>query len=136
MRSREHVIWDFVQQWLKKAEQDIKAARILLKAKVGDYYTCAFHCQQSAEKYLKAYLVRYQIEFRKAHNLDKLLNLAAEADTSLLEELSSCKWLTPYGTEFRYLGEYPEVNLKTAERAFNDATLVKNVVLKRLKEYF
>ena len=58
-----------------------------------------------------------------------------EPDTSLGDEIGSCIWLTPYGTEFRYPGAYPEVNHETAEKAFNDATLVKNAVLERLKEY-
>ena len=76
MRSREQVIWDFVEQWFKKAAQDIKTAEILLNTELEDYYTSAFHCQQSVEKYLKAYLVRHQIEFRKTHDLDELLKLA------------------------------------------------------------
>ena len=73
MRNREQVVWDFVQQWLKKAELDLKTARILLKAEMDDYFPCAFHAQQAAEKLVKAHLVRHQVEFRKTHDLDELL---------------------------------------------------------------
>jgi HEPN domain-containing protein len=45
MRSREEVIRDFVQQWFNKAEADLAAAEILLKAEADDYFPCAFHCQ-------------------------------------------------------------------------------------------
>ena len=38
MRSHEQVIWDFVEQWFKKAESDLKSARILLDADVDDYF--------------------------------------------------------------------------------------------------
>ncbi len=135
MRTRDQVIWDFVQQWLKKAERDIESSEIRLKAELTDYFTCAFHCQQSAEKFIKAYLVRYQVEFSKTHDLDELLKLTDKVDSSLSKEISSCRWLTPYGVEFRYPGEYPEVDHKTAESAYREATLVKEAVMKRLQEY-
>jgi len=57
MRSRERVIWDMVQEWIRKAELDLKAAERLLEIETDDYYPSAFHSQQAAEKYLKAYLV-------------------------------------------------------------------------------
>lgn len=135
MRSREQVVWDFVQQWLKKAESDLKTAKILLDAESDDYFTCAFHSQQAAEKFLKAYLVRHQVEFRKTHDLDELLNLTDSIDSSLRQEIASCVWLTPYGVEFRYPGEYPVVDHDTAERAYKESQLVKEAVMKRLKDY-
>ena len=39
----------------------------------------AFHCQQAAERYLKALLVRHGIEFRKTHNIGELLDFLAPA---------------------------------------------------------
>jgi HEPN domain-containing protein len=54
MRGAEQVIWEFVKQWLAKAEADLETARVLLKPQMQDYFTCAFHCQQAAEKFLKA----------------------------------------------------------------------------------
>jgi HEPN domain-containing protein len=136
MRSREQIIWDFVQEWLKKAELDLKAAKILLDAEGDDYFTCAFHCQQAAEKFLKSYLVRHQVEFRKAHDLDELLKLTDSVDPHLRDEVGSCIWLTPYGVEFRYPGEYPVVDHNTAEKAYKESETVKGGVMKRLGEYF
>ena len=69
MRSREQVIRDFVQQWLHKAKADLAAAEILASSEMPDYSTGVFHCQQATEKFIKAYLVRYQIEFPKTHDL-------------------------------------------------------------------
>ncbi len=86
------------------------------------------------EKYLKALLVRYQIEFRKTHHIEELLQLASEADKTLPEELSFATWLTPYGVEFRYPGER-EVDSGTAERAVQDAVKVKGAILARLSDY-
>ncbi len=53
-RTREQVIWDFVQDWLRKAEGDLRASQHLLGLEQEDYFTVAFHAQQAAEKFLKA----------------------------------------------------------------------------------
>jgi HEPN domain-containing protein len=135
MRNPEQVIWDFIQQWLKKAESDLESAKTLLNTEMKDYFTCAFHSQQAAEKFLKAYLVLHQIEFRKTHDLDQLLKLTDSVDLSLGYEISSCVWLTPYGVEFRYPGEYPEVDHNTAKKACKESELVKQAIMKRLKDY-
>ncbi len=135
MRSREEVIRAFVQQWLDKAEGDMAAADILATSEMEDYFTCAFHCQQAVEKYLKAHLVRHQIEFRKTHDLDQLLGLANQVDPGLQAELSSCEWLTPFGVEFRYPGADPEVDRAIAQEALLEARHVRDVVLRHLASY-
>ena len=135
MRNREEVVWDFVQQWLKKADSDVKTAKILLNAQADDYFPSAFHSQQAAEKFLKAYLVRHQIEFRKTHDLDELLNLCDSVDPSLRREIGSCVWLSPYGVEFRYPGEYPVVDQNTAREAYNESERVREAVMTSLEEY-
>jgi HEPN domain-containing protein len=59
MRSREEVIWNFVQPWRTKAEHDLKAAEHLFAASEEFCDMVLFHCQQAVEKSLKAYLVRH-----------------------------------------------------------------------------
>jgi HEPN domain-containing protein len=135
MRSREEVIRGFVEEWLSKAEADLTAAEILVAAETHDYFTCAFHCQQAAEKFLKAYLVRHQVEFRKTHDLDQLLGLASQVEPTLQEELASCGWLSPFGVEFRYPGDQPEVDWTTAQNALTEAKQVRQVVMEHLASY-
>ena len=56
---------DEVAGWLQKAEADFQNARILLRQRktfLPD--NICWSCQQSAEKYLKAYLVRHRLAFR------------------------------------------------------------------------
>ena len=84
---------------------------------------------------MKAYLVRHQVEFRKTHDLEELLNLTDSVDPSLSYEIASCVWLTPYGVEFRYPGEYPVVDQNTAQRAYKESECVKEAVMKRLDDY-
>lgn len=133
-RTHEQVIWDFVQDWLRKAEGDLRAAEHLLTLEQTDYFTAAFHAQQAAEKFLKAFLVRHQVPFPKTHDIQRLLELAAEADPSSKEELASTTMLTPFGVEFRYPGE-EVADLETAQQALREAKRVQAAVLQRLKEY-
>jgi HEPN domain-containing protein len=135
MRSREEIIRDFVQQWLSKAEIALASAEILAAGEMSDYFTCAFQCQQASEKFLSAYLVRHQIEFRKTHDLGQLLKLASEAEAVLQEELASCEWLTPFGAEFRYPGEYPAVDHITAQNALAEAKRVREAIMGYLASY-
>ena len=80
MRSRDQVIWDFVQSWLAKAERDLRAAELLLGApgELGD--VVGFRSQQAVEKLIKAYLVRHQIEFPKTHDLAVLRKLVSRSN--------------------------------------------------------
>lgn len=101
MRSPEQVRWDFVQQWLGKAEQDLAAARVLFGSGLEHYENVGFHAQQAAEKYIKAFLVRHQVEFTKIHDLARLRALVAQVDAELATALAPADVLTPYGVEFR-----------------------------------
>ena len=134
MRTPEQVVWDFVQDWLNKALSDSKTAEFLMKKKWDDYFNCTFHAQQAVEKYIKAYLVKNQIEFRKTHDLGKLLDLIEEVDQSLASELRFSVWLTNFAVDFRY-PEEPFVDKETAIKAIKDMQKVKEVILNSLKEY-
>jgi HEPN domain-containing protein len=47
---------DLARQWWVKAENDLINADNNLKSEVIPYDTVSFHCQQAAEKLLRAYL--------------------------------------------------------------------------------
>ena len=133
-RSREQVIWDFVQDWLRKAEGDLKAAERLLAFQEEDYFTAAFHAQQAAEKFLKVLLVRHQIPFPKTHDIQRLLDLADRADTAIRPRLASAVTLTPFGVEFRYPGDQV-ADVQAARGALDQARRVREVVLEQLHGY-
>ena len=133
-RTPEQVIWDFVQGWLRKAAGDLQAAERLLGLQQDDHFTSAFHAQQAAEKFLKAFLVRHQIPFPKTHDIQDLLKLAARVDATLERELSSAAMVTPFGVEFRYPGD-ETADRDTAQQALDEANRVQAGVLSRLKSY-
>jgi len=54
------VIQELVDKWIAIADKDLLTAELLLKSDVVVTETICYHCQQSVEKYLKAYLVKHQ----------------------------------------------------------------------------
>jgi len=66
-----------VRRWVEKAEHDLRnAEHVLTLREQCPTDTVCFHCQQCAEKYLKALLVFRGIAFPRTHDLVLLLNLA------------------------------------------------------------
>lgn len=135
MRSPEQVRWDFVQDWLRRAEDDRLAAKALLRQKFNDYGVSAFHAQQCAEKAVKAYLVRWQIEFPKTHDMERLREIVAREDEQLAQDLFVADALTPYAVEFRYPGEFEPVSKDAAEEAIALAEKTHQIILQNLKDY-
>lgn len=66
------------------------------------YETASFHAQQAAEKALKALLVRYQVDFRKTHDLGELLRLAEPVAPGISQALGEVEALTPHAVDSRY----------------------------------
>ncbi len=112
----------------------MQAAEHLLTLPQQDYFAAAFHAQQAAEKFLKAFLVRHQIAFPKTHKIQELLGLAAKAKEALKKELASATMLTPFGVEFRYPAA-ETADLKTAQEATQEARRVRDVIRQELRAY-
>ena len=89
--------------WLAKALEDLESARVLANARLEG--TALYHCQQSAEKSLKAFLTWHNRPFRKTHNLKELGEPCSQIDPSLEETASEAHALTDYAWMLRYPGE-------------------------------
>jgi len=109
MKPPEAARRELVLQWIAKAAADFHAAEQLCAP--GDRFReiVAFHCQQAAEKYVKALLVRHQVEFPKTHDIAKLLDRLATVNATIAEFLRDADVLTPFGVEVRYPSDAPEV---------------------------
>jgi HEPN domain-containing protein len=93
-----------------------------------------FHCQQAAEKYLKAFLTWKQTPFRKTHELRELGSLCGEADPSLIAVLEPACALSAYAWRFRYPGAPYEPAEDEARRAIILAEGVRAEIRARLPE--
>lgn len=85
-----------VLDWLNSAEDDFETAKILFSKEV--FYACAFYCQQSAEKALKAAYIANQKKASPTHNI---ISLAEELNAPE-KIVSACKRLNPHYIQTRY----------------------------------
>jgi HEPN domain-containing protein len=132
MRPADQVRRDLIRQWITTAEEDLGAAEILILHNTSYLSAVGFHCQQAAEKFLKALLTFNQIEFPKTHDLGALLDLVSPVDTSLAESLNDILLLNPYGVEIRYPGDMPAIDPEDAQKALELAKKVRDAVVKLL----
>ena len=120
-----------VADWVEKAEGNYASALVLMRQRtrlVPD--VICNQCQQCAEKYLKALLVRRGIGFPKTHDLIQLKNLIApvDADMQLLTPVFAI--LNPYGIDVRYPGI--QATPKDAREAIQAMKTVRKFVRAKL----
>ena len=122
-----------VKQWLIHGDEDLKmASHALGLGAQSPYRLIAYHAQQCAEKYLKAFLVYCGVDFPYTHNISTLLELCSE-HTNWAAKLQDAEQLTLYSITTRYPGEDEEVTESEAGQAIDLAQQVKEQVRKALK---
>lgn len=134
MKPTNTEIFHKVKQWIRYGDEDLRLARHALALSSScPTRLIAYHAQQCAEKYLKAYLVFHRIDFPYTHNLSRLLELCAEK-AEWPETISKAEELTPFAITTRYPGEDERVTKKEALGAIEIATKVQKVVRNALKQ--
>jgi HEPN domain-containing protein len=115
--------------WLHRARRDLRAARLLIE---GDSHPEAlFHCQQAAEKALKAFLTFHQNPFRRTHDLSDLSSVCLAIDNSLETTVGRAEGLTQYAWRFRYPGAPYEPSATEAVEALATAeALVREIEIR------
>lgn len=120
--------------WLAKAQGDLKAARILSSGENAQRDIAIYHCQQSAEKAIKSWLVFREVPFQKIHDLERLLELAHVNSCALPHLDEHARILTPYAVEFRYPGDIFEPGEEELQAALQLAQEVIDCVSSRMAE--
>src|SRR5262245_41565900 len=91
--------------WVRKAEDDYRVVVLLAHGSEPFHDQVCFHCQQSAEKYLKAILEELGLPIPKVHNLDDLLARLAPHRSSLLALRRGLIFLTDFAVDTRYVDD-------------------------------
>ena len=107
--------------WLAKAEDDLCVARLLIAEDNRLYAAGSYHCQQSAEKALKAWLTARNVVFPKTHDLETLLHLCRAGDAGFGAYVTQARALTPLATEFRYPGDLFEPTTEQVKESLRQA---------------
>lgn len=117
-----------IQQWVQKAENDLKNATHTLKlGKATPTDTVCFHAQQCVEKYLKALVVYENKDFSKTHYISALIDLLPaniRPDLSPEEQ----ELLTDYAVSTRYPGDWEPIPLAEAKRAVQVARRIRKQI--------
>ena len=135
MKAPDEQVQHKVQKWIAFADEDLRFAHAGMSLPgrgIPPYRLVAYHAQQCAEKYLKAYLVCRGVDFPYTHNISTLLELCSDYaawPTSLRE----AEELTDYAITTRYPGEDEEVTQDEAVNAIDIAQKVRNRVRTELK---
>jgi HEPN domain-containing protein len=90
------------REWVRKAEDDFRAAGVLATGDGPFHDQVCFHCQQTAEKYLKGLLEELSVPFSKTHDLEDLLDLLLPYHASLGGDRRGLRFLTRFAVDPRY----------------------------------
>lgn len=118
-------------EWIAKADEDYHVALGIMRFKKNPSFDSAcFHCQQCAEKYLKGFLSRHQVDFRKTHDLRDLNRQCVEIDAAFELIAGQLVLLKNYAIKFRYPGA--SATQQEAKEAVAAMKTVRNFVRARL----
>lgn len=121
---------EVVKEWMEKAEEDFGFASLSLEQTEYFAQVC-FHFQQASEKYLKAFIIANELEFRPVHNLLELLDICGEKGPGIEEIEEACRYLNPFYIDTRYPVHWPthydkEIAVKARDSAEEIRRWIKN----------
>lgn len=91
-----------LSEWIETASLDLWAIEKLVAGDDIKWAPIAFHCQQAAEKYLKAALVNRHVKPVRTHDLKALLLEVTKARYPTHGLEAACERLTEYAVDSRY----------------------------------
>lgn len=123
---------DVAREWFNIADLDLSAAEFLQKMNPIPVEIICYHCQQSAEKYLKGFLALNGEEVKRTHDLIQLNKACQKYDDSFKTIQEECLMLTDYGVHLRY--PFPMDILESdMVIAIKNAQTIRSYVLARAK---
>jgi len=105
-----------LKEWFNYSERDISSAKYLLGMNPIPIEIICYHCEQAAEKMLKAYLIDHEIEPPKSHDLKYLCNLCISINSAFESISEICVELSMYSVQPRYPFEIniSEIDMRNA----------------------
>lgn len=122
---------DFIKQWLTKAEHDLLNAGLVIEHEPSILDTACFHCQQAAEKYLKAFLIYKEQESSKTHDVKFLLDECCKFDTDFKN--IDVKNISIFAVRARYPDDSISPTLQETKEYFDIASKIQKLVQKKIK---
>jgi HEPN domain-containing protein len=117
-------------EWVRKAEADIEAARLLAGTTPPVSDPACFHCQQAAEKYLKALLQELGLTIPKTHDLAGLIDLLLPRASTLKSFRRGLNRMSHFAVEYRYPRKH--ASARQVESALSQAERIRREIRTRL----
>lgn len=117
------------EDWLEIAQEDLRAARVLLRNDV--FRAATYYCQQAAEKSVKAYLVFNRQVIIRTHDLLYLHKCCVLFDSEFGQVREGLEYLNQFASKFRYPFEDEVPDLVDTQNALKDAQEVVLFVHKK-----
>ena len=121
---------NFIKQWLIKANEDLLVVEKLIEFEIIANASACFHCQQAAEKFLKAFLICNGIEIQKTHNIEFLLSECSDIDSDFIS--IDPKELSDFGVDARYPGDMYVPSVAETVEYKNIAVKIKELVEEKI----
>ncbi|MCA9934128.1 MAG: HEPN domain-containing protein [Ardenticatenaceae bacterium] len=125
-----------VQNWLTKAQHDLESARVLAANERPLLDTAIYHCQQSAEKAVKGFLVHCDEPIERVHDIEVLIRSAMRHTPEFADWIEVGIQLTPYARIYRYPGFAIEPTASQFNQALAAADGLYQFVLSLLPEAY
>jgi len=123
-----------VKEWLTLADEDLRLAGLTLKDTEPVYWAAAFHCQQAAEKSLKAFLAYNEYHVEKTHDIEFLVKLCMKIIPKMEQFIETGAALSEYAVDTRYPAAKFEITKIKAEKAMETARSIYEFILKSLPD--
>jgi HEPN domain-containing protein len=108
---------DLIIKWINYAKAGLAAAIELFSENQILYKIVCYHCQQSAEKIMKAYMLALDVEITKTHNLEKLNSIIQNYDSTIYHSTIFLNELSRYASTTRYPDDFEDIDKQEAEEA-------------------
>lgn len=124
---------DIAKEWFDFADNDLKSAKFLLRMQPTPLEIICYHCQQSAEKYLKGYIALNGGKVIKTHDLTLLNKICMKHDKDFEKIEDDCIELVDYGVQVRYPFriELEDCDMK---KAIESAERIRKFVMEKVKQ--
>jgi len=123
-----------VDEWLEIADDDLDVAQYLYaREHRKPLEIICYHCQQAAEKSLKAYLCASGVEVPKTHETGVLCHRCHQFNTDFSRYFVDCEELETYATETRYPRRI-ELDNHHAQQALQQATAIFSFVSEQIQK--
>ena len=124
----------YIEEWLLFAKEDLAIAELASKADNIFNRSICYHCQQSAEKDLKAYIIFLDLPLQKTHNLAKLVEQIAEIDINVKVINEIAITLSEYITSARYPDDFEIISDEESKNAILFSKNIKEYIVTNIKK--